>query len=551
MQGKSRTWVFWFLGPLSRGPWTVDRGLWYDGRVPQKSIKLPACVVVLCIAVHVSSAGDLDTIGATLLWQLDPALKGASVSVAQVEAPGTAVPPDFEVSPDAVGQPASLFTWISDLGSANSFPNSVGGVSAHANLVGGNFFGLTTSPAPQVSHVDNYDANYFVNNFILDPTQPSIPARVANQSWIDPGQEATLDPPYDNYAARYGTIFCSGVGNGGNVATPGTCYNGLGVGVYGSSSAVGPTPDGRCKPDLVAPDVAQAPSSANSYSIPYVAGAAAVLIQAANRGDGGANTNAADLRTIKALLLNGAVKPADWTNSTTSPLDLRYGAGILNLFNSWNQLKGGRHSWIETSSNSPETPHPPGANPNNEPVLTGWDYNSITNGGSGPNQLDQVNHYYFLVTNASTLTATLVWNRQQSMTSINDLNLFVYDTSTSNLVASSVSSVDNVEQIFLTTLPAGRYDLQVQKAVSPRVSRAETYALAFEFFSLRLSVVPSSSSLMLSWPIAPTGFRLYSAPSLISPTWAPLNVSSTISNGQNVVSLPISPGNQFFRLQRP
>ena len=39
-------------------------------------------------------------------------------------------------------------------------------------------------------------------------------------------------------------------------------------------------------------------------------------MQAGLRGDGGSDTNAAaDMRTIKALLLNGAVKPADWTNS--------------------------------------------------------------------------------------------------------------------------------------------------------------------------------------------------------------------------------------------
>jgi Subtilase family len=529
----------------------VDCGLWYDALVLPKSNKFLACVVVLCAVVQVSSAGDLDTIGATLLWQLDPTLKGEGVPVVQAEAEGTAAPPDFEVNPAAVGQPASLFTWISSLGSASSYPNTVGSESFHGNLVGANFFGLTSGAAPQVSHVENYEANYFLGNIIFGTTQPSIGGRVVNQSWIDPGQDSLLDPAYDNYAARYGTIFCSGVGNSGIVAPPGTCYNGLGVGVYGTSSSVGPTPDGRCKPDLVAPDAAQAPASANSFSIPYAAGAAAVLVQAANRGDGGSNTNATDLRTIKALLLNGAVKPANWTNSTTSPLDFRYGAGILNLFNSWNQLKGGHHSWIESTSSNPGTPHPPGTNPNNEPALTGWDYNSITNAGNGPNLSDQVNHYYFLVTNTSTLTATLVWNRQQSKTSINDLNLFLYETATSNLVASSVSSVDNVEQIFLTTLLAGRYDLQVQKAASSRVSPAETYALAFEFFHLRLSLILSNSGLVLSWPIAPTGFRPFASPSLTSPTWAPLNVASTISNGQNVVSLPISPGDQFFRLQRP
>ena len=66
-------------------------------------------------------------------------------------------------------------------------------------------------------------------------------------------------------------------------------------------------------------------------------------MQAALRGDGGSDTNSAfDIRTIKALLLNGAVKPADWTNIAPSPLDTRYGAGVLNVLNSYEQLAGGR-----------------------------------------------------------------------------------------------------------------------------------------------------------------------------------------------------------------
>jgi hypothetical protein len=47
-------------------------------------------------------------------------------------------------------------------------------------------------------------------------------------------------------------------------------------------------------------------------------------MQAGLRGDGGSSTNAAaDLRTVKALLLNGAIKPTDWTNNVPSPLDTR------------------------------------------------------------------------------------------------------------------------------------------------------------------------------------------------------------------------------------
>ena len=119
---------------------------------------------------------------------------------------------------------------------------------------------------------------------------------------------------------------------------PSTCYDGIGVGSSSSwyATSLGPTTDGRAKPDL------SAPGDATSYSAPLVAGAAAILTEAAARGDGGADTNSAtDIRVLKALLLNGAVKPTAWSNPSPSPLDPRYGAGVVNVFNSYHQLLGG------------------------------------------------------------------------------------------------------------------------------------------------------------------------------------------------------------------
>src|SRR5204862_3877198 len=100
-------------------------------------------------------------------------------------------------------------------------------------------------------------------------------------------------------------------GNGGSVQSPSTAYNGISVGAFGGSSSVGPTLNGRCKPDLTAPE------GLTSFSTPQVAGAAAILLQAAARGDGGSGstTDLSDIRMVKALLLNAAQKPAAWTNS--------------------------------------------------------------------------------------------------------------------------------------------------------------------------------------------------------------------------------------------
>jgi hypothetical protein len=83
-------------------------------------------------------------------------------------------------------------------------------------------------------------------------------------------------------------------------------------------------------------------------------------MQAALRGDGGSDTNsAADIRTIKSLLLNGAVKPPGWTNFPPQPLDTNYGAGVLNVFNSYKQLAGGKHSYVDSSSVATGGAHPP------------------------------------------------------------------------------------------------------------------------------------------------------------------------------------------------
>jgi Subtilase family len=507
------------------------------------------CAFFVFAAAASLQAGDLDTIGVNVLRDVDPTLTGAGIPVAQPE--GTSTTNDFEVNPVAVGQPAGLFTWISSTGTASVFPNNVGIESGHADGVGGNFYGASAGVAPQVSHVDNYEADWFFTQFI-QPGNP-ISARVVNQSFIFATNDApTVNPAYDDYAEQYGTLFVSGIGNGDvPVSPPATCFNGIGVGAYGGGSSAGPTTDGRCKPDLTAP------SFATSFSTPYVSGAAAVLLQAADRGDGGANTNAAgNARTVKALLLNGAIKPVGWTNNSATPLDARYGAGIVNVFNAWKQLSGGQHSFIESTSNAIGAPHPPGANTNNEPTLYGWDYNSITNFRSAGIYQEQINHYYFNLDpafgSAFTLTATLVWNLRTGSTTLNDLNLFLYDAATSNLVACSTSLVDNVEHVFVPDLPPGRYDLQVEKDPNHRISASEPYALAFAMFPLQLNIELTNQLAVLSWPLWPAGLHLESTTNLNLPAaWSAFNGTVTVTNDRNVVSLPPAGPTRFFRLQPP
>lgn len=431
-------------------------------------------LLVLCSAF--AFAAPLDEIGVTALRALDPTLTGQGVSVAQPEATSfTNIDPlpgidndDFEVNPSAVGQPESLFTYTNSKGlTATTFPNAIGSESGHADMVGANFYGASSGVAPGVSHVDNYNANYFYNTIIRGGT--ATPAKVINQSFIFGSEVPAVDRNYDNYIANHNVIIVTGAGNGRGVSSPGTSYNGIDVAAFGGASSIGPALDGRSKPDLTAP------AGFTSFSTPLVSGSAAILVQAGNLNRGGAGTSslATDARTVKALLLNGAVKPPDWMHTPTAPLDPRYGAGVLNVYNSYQDLAAGRQVI------------------GNVPTLRGWDFATVGPAAGNPNGA-VTNHYYFTLAAGTPyqVTSTLVWNRRAGETTINNLDLVLLDRSTNTVVAGSFSTIDNVEHLF-ASLAAGEYDLQVRKNASG-ITPTEQYAIAFNFAS-----VPEPSTAVL------------------------------------------------------
>jgi hypothetical protein len=525
-----------------------------------QSVRMPTALWVAGVCLHVGTAvaGVLDTNGVALLRATTTNLHGAGLRMAQPEASSNTNTLDFQINPGDgnVAQPVSLFTYESSLGVANSYPNSVGAFSGHATQVASFLCGRNFGVATNVSHVLNLDADYFISTYIDQPAPVDCGANIVNQSFIFgplpvPTQQG-VDSSYDNAAVAFNTLFVSGAGNGGAVSAPATCYNGLGVAAFGGASSFGPTPDnGRCKPDI------SAPAGVTSFSTPQVAGAAALLWQAGTRGDGGSDTNAATrLQTLKALLLNGAVKPANWTNSTTVPLDLRHGAGVLNVFNSYRQLVGGKHAAITSVTVPTGDPHPPTGASGTVSALSGWDFAAL----SSTMTSDRINHYYFDVTNQLgapfTATATLVWNRQQDESAINDLDLFLYDTATSNVVAESVSFVNNTEHLYVPALPPGRYDLQVWKAGgnagNGRISNSETYALAWEFFAQPLAIASTETNVTLRWLAYPDGFALQTTTNLTLPiVWTTVTNVPNVVASTNTVTLPLTNGPQFFRLKRP
>src|SRR6185295_4804351 len=108
-------------------------------------------------------------------------------------------------------QPTNLFTWFSAGHTATNFPNTAGTESAHGDTVGGFFYGIPNGVVPQVLHVDNYDAEFFVTNFVNNGLP--ISARIVNQSFIfseadgshsPTNEERSIDSTYDDYIAQYG-----------------------------------------------------------------------------------------------------------------------------------------------------------------------------------------------------------------------------------------------------------------------------------------------------------------------------------------------------------
>mgnify|MGYP000088152090 CR=1 FL=1 len=459
--------------------------------------------ISLCLVAHVATADYLDDIGLTELRARDASLDGSGVTVAQVEAGiGSTETEDgrWQTDPANVGLSSSLFNYYT---TTAPFPGGASfestRESSHANIVAGRYYSAPSGTdnkdgiAPGVSAIGVYYANYFYITLVRLGTNINTP--VVNQSFVFGSQDSSADQIYDNYSSAYGILFCNGLNTNTNPATipsPASSYNGIAVGTVNDNLT--PLPDGRSKPDIVAPG-----STAASYTTPLVSGAATLLIQSGARGDADTNTNtgteddATDIRTIKALLLNSATKTTGWEHTSTHPLDTTNGAGILEVNQAQLQLAAGEYSEIENDTvTSSDTDHLPPTNSNNIASITGWNLSTLTNtstrSGRTTTYYDSTDHYYFNcdATEASTfnLTATLVWNRNQNHTSINNLDLFLYQADADGTFiefAASTSSVDNVEHLYELALSPGRYVLSVYKPSSGRESESETYALAFNF----------------------------------------------------------------------
>ena len=394
------------------------------------------------------------------------------------------------------------------LGSQN-FINGAGWLSGHATAVTGAALSQDLTRLG-VAHGAGWWTGQTTNKVGISPKQEAMtvsvetfaqglgvlngnPAEVVTMSIGVNGSDTANDQwslALDHIVGTAGTTVVVAAGNDGPASSsfpgpPGAAYNILSVGATGGTGAVvskdytriapyssrGPTTDGRSKPDIVAPgSLIELPTligtwsvvSGTSFAAPIVAGGAALLIDMGL--DRGLDV---DAKVIKSVLMNSADKLSGWSHTSIAPLDPNLGAGQMNLEAAFYQYDAGEQG---SGIVSP----------------LGWDHGTLQGTTANTYEIGA------LVPGGAELSATLTWNRDVT-TDVEDIESAVYTASTfENLelflynvddlampVASSISPLDNVEHLFLSSPTTGNYIFEVRSA-SGAVASPLSYSLAWD-----------------------------------------------------------------------
>ncbi|BCA57093.1 hypothetical protein W02_42330 [Nitrospira sp. KM1] len=436
---------------------------------------------------------------------------GAGVPVTQVEAPNNDVsggaPPVFMPDPSNSDFAGKVIT------SPNG--NLSGAYSSHATSVGQIFYGNTGSMASGISQITSYEAQAWINTLAASGgAATTASSRIANHSRVGGGGDAQTDGSILRFVDRqvalkqYVQVVAS---TSSTTASPllSDSYNSIvvgrtdGVNHIGTDAVDSVYVAGRTAPSIVAPF--ETPSAAT----PVVASAAALLIQTGHNAgsalsDGsttisgvGTVYDAERAATVKAVLMAGADRQTANTSTaanitdyrsaghqTTNGLDDRYGAGQVNIYNSYRILTGGEQKSFQHGGHDITT--------------AGFDYASL----GGLSGTPWTASYFFNGTPGTSLYASLVWNLTVSdnsllATHLYNLDLSLFDATTNSLLASSSSLLDNTENIYFKLLLGTRYELRV--TTSEAVNFLSDYALAWRIDSDLAAVpIPPSAWLFVS-----------------------------------------------------
>ncbi len=422
-----------------------------------------ALVLLVSTCFQATVSAQKEAIGFNkLLAEVGPTLEnGAGINVAQIEANvGDASVGEFLYMPNASIAQFAGKTFVDGSGLST-------GTSNHATgTVGTFYYGNTSSIAPGITHITGFEAIHWLGNVLGSPffggpnTDPLVENfRVANHSWVArsnfvPVADAVnMLQRLDFYINQNEMTVAVGADNQAalpRLLTQG--YNSISVGVSSGVHSFGTTNlygNGRTKPDIVVP------TNNTSRATAIVSSAAALLHQ---KADNMGSINAAKPEVIKAILMAGATKEEfpTWDRTTSRPIDEQFGAGELNIYNSYFIMQGGE---FDGAAGPPAS----------QIDLLGWDYEESLSGNSSL-------YYEFEIgtLGARDLSVLLTWNMDvidldptssfNPQTQLADLQLALYDSTNGFLdtqIDLSQSLVDNIEHIYFNFLGPGIYTFEV------------------------------------------------------------------------------------------
>jgi hypothetical protein len=513
---------------------------------PSRS-KIQQAVLCVALAMAPAAADWRDDIGFTRLQTIAGAELPVSLSpgLTQVEA----FDANNNYTPDIT---SPLFA-----GKTFTVKSGASGTSGHASKVAVNFY-AATSQLPGIAAVDLYNADDWLGAGFLKRKTLDLPGTefraVQNHSWISTGMDdadaAEANHRLDYAIQNQGFICVVGQNNDASNPLPqllGQGYHSISVGRSDGQHSAGFTTldgTGRIKPDLVAPSAF--PDDRTSWTTPMVAGAAGLLhakLAAAPYSLTGANLP----RVVKALLMAGARKDnlASWSNTSSRPLDLRYGAGNLNVHHAYLALRAGSAAASSSISHG----------------IRGWAAESV-----GANSSKT---WFFTIPAGAPATpfcAALAWHRvvttstsggrNQTRTwdsTLADLDLRLYQANGFTLgseIAASLSAVDNVELIHQPALPPGGYAIELQNTSGsatdialawhslPPVSIAATQPLASEIDGRQAIITlirGGDTTLPLQVPLTIGGSAVAGV------HYQPLPATVTIPAGQSSLAIHVTP----------
>ncbi|MEO8223779.1 MAG: hypothetical protein ABI661_03165, partial [Gammaproteobacteria bacterium] len=477
--------------------------------MPKIPTRWPAVgAALLCFTA--TEATTLDDVGYTQL-QAELGLAtpvGAGVLISQIEG-NQLMDPDYAYVPET-GNAELMGKTITDVSALSTAP------SGHATAVAQLFYGNTMASARGITNITGYLADHWLQTGYLhvEDSNPTAPwpvqsaRRVANHSYIGgyPGDEGPANNAnalrrVDWLVERDDYLQVVAYAAVGPAPLLSSAFNVISADWTGALPTIGSAAvdaiytAGRTRPDVVAP--IDSPSQAT----PIVASAAALLvgvgqsssalstdlsaISTTNR-NGDTIYNASRSEVIKAALMAGAARftrnstgaditdyRANAADRTTNGLDRRYGAGQVNVRNSY---------WIIASGEKNSTED---GGPGSGSATQGFDFDPHF-GGTASNS--QANYPLPVSATPQLLTAALVWTLDiaggtaahfNGTAVLRDLALSVIDLANSGAtVVMSQSTIDNSENAWIVIPAGGQYALRVARGSGSAFDY--DYALAWQ-----------------------------------------------------------------------